>query len=135
MLDFGIDRHTWNCQIRTHIHTKIYTRTHNTHTHTHTKSRKGRGENKRNQKKEGGFREERKKREKDKRKRGKKGKKRKKREKGGLGEGKIKREGDGFNRMEERGYCAPRVCVFNFSGGLAVWWLYKQTNRQSHCDS
>ena len=25
--------------------------------------------------------------------------------------------------------CSPLVCVLNLSGGLAVWWLYKQTNK------
>ena len=33
MLDVIIGRHTWNCQIRTHIHTEI-------HTHTHTQKQK-----------------------------------------------------------------------------------------------
>ena len=28
-------------------------------------------------------------------------------------------------------YCAPLVCVLNFSGGLAAWRFYKQTNEQS----
>ena len=32
-LDVIIGRHTWNCQIRTHIHTEI-------HTHTHTQKQK-----------------------------------------------------------------------------------------------
>ena len=27
-------------------------------------------------------------------------------------------------------YCAPLACVLNFSRGLVVWWLYKQTNKQ-----
>ena len=27
-------------------------------------------------------------------------------------------------------YCAPHVCVLNFSGGLAVWLCCKQTNTQ-----
>ena len=26
-------------------------------------------------------------------------------------------------------YCAPLVCVLNFLGGLAVWRLFKQTNK------
>ena len=33
MLDVTIGRYTWNCQIRTHIHTEI-------HTHTHTQKQK-----------------------------------------------------------------------------------------------
>ena len=37
MLEIIIGRHTWNCQIRTHIHTKIHT-----HTQTHTQKRKSR---------------------------------------------------------------------------------------------
>ena len=28
-------------------------------------------------------------------------------------------------------YCAQLVCVLNFSEGLAVWWFYKQTNKQT----
>jgi len=44
MLDVIIGRHTWNCQIRTHIHTGY------THTGTHTKIKKG----KEKKKKEGG---------------------------------------------------------------------------------
>jgi len=40
MLDIIIGRHTWNCQIRTHIHTEI-------HTHTHTQKQKGKKEKKR----------------------------------------------------------------------------------------
>ena len=48
MLDVIIARHTWNCQIRTHIHTGY------THTGTHTKkeNRKG-GKNKEKRKREG----------------------------------------------------------------------------------
>jgi len=64
MLDVIIGRHTWNCQIRTHIHTGY------THTRTHTK--KGKKEVGRLEKKErksmktqktrgGGVRKERKK--------------------------------------------------------------------------
>ena len=45
MLDVIIGRHTWNCQIRTHIHTGY------THTGTHTKKENRKGEGK---KKEGG---------------------------------------------------------------------------------
>ena len=46
MLDVIIGRHTWNCQIRTHIHTGY------THTGTHTQKKKtGKGEKK---EKEGG---------------------------------------------------------------------------------
>ena len=44
MLDVIIGRHTWNCQIRTHIHTGY------THTGTHTKKEK----RKKKEKKEGG---------------------------------------------------------------------------------
>ena len=80
MLDVIIGRHTWNCQIRTHIHTGY------THTGTHKN------------KKRWGVRKER-----------KKGKKKKgRKEKGGMrekrGGGKKKREGDGFRGVEERGY-------------------------------
>jgi len=35
MLDVIIGRHTWNCQIRTQMHTEIHT-----HTHTQTKNTK-----------------------------------------------------------------------------------------------
>ena len=44
MLDVIIGRHTWNCQIRTHIHTGY------THRHTHKNRKQERG----NKKKEGG---------------------------------------------------------------------------------
>jgi len=37
MLDVIIGRHTWNCQIRTHIHTGY------THTGTHTKKENRKG--------------------------------------------------------------------------------------------
>jgi len=47
MLDVIIGGHTWNCQIRTHIHTGY------THTGTHTKNENRKGE-KRKKKKEGG---------------------------------------------------------------------------------
>ena len=29
--------------------------------------------------------------------------------------------------------CAPLVCVLNFTGGLAVWRVLKQTNKQIAC--
>jgi len=28
-------------------------------------------------------------------------------------------------------YCAPLICVLNFSGGLAVWRFHKQTNKKT----
>jgi len=49
MLDVIIGRHTWNCQIRMHIHTGY------THTGTHTKkeNRKGGKKTERKRKREG----------------------------------------------------------------------------------
>jgi len=83
MLDVCIDQHTRNCQMRTHIHTKI-------HTHTHTQKkveRVGKRKGIRGWKRRG-VREEIKKREKDKKK--KRGeKKRKRRERGGGGKKEI----------------------------------------------
>jgi len=59
MLDVIIGRHTWNCQIRTHIHAYEDAHTH-TDTHTHNKKKVGKvGEKRKEGKKEGGFREER----------------------------------------------------------------------------
>ena len=47
MLDVIIGRHTWNCQIRTHIHTGY------THTGTSTKKKKTGNECKKKSKREG----------------------------------------------------------------------------------
>jgi len=95
MLDVIIGRHTWNCQICTHIHTGY------THTCTQKKIRKNQ-----NKSKGGGVRKERnKKKAKDKKKRGEK--KEENERKGGKGKKKNKkekREGDGFMGVEERGY-------------------------------
>ena len=48
MLDVIIGRHTWNCQIRTHIHTGY------AHTGTHTKKENRKGGKKKKERKEGG---------------------------------------------------------------------------------
>ena len=56
MLDVIIGRHTWNCKICTHIHTKM-------HTHTHASKKKLKGRPKKaKEKKNWGVRKERKKR-------------------------------------------------------------------------
>ena len=95
MLDVIIGRHTWNCQIRTHMHTKI-------HTHTRTHKVEKVGEDKRGKKWWVG--EERKKRKKGpKEKEGEK-KEENARKEGGRTREKRKREGDGFRGVEERGY-------------------------------
>ena len=60
MLDVTIGRHTWNCQIRTHIDTEIHTYTHTHQKKKKEKERKGGEEQKRKGKKKeggGGFRE------------------------------------------------------------------------------
>ena len=50
MLDVIVGRHTWNCHIRTHIHTGY------THTGTHKKKENRKGEKKERKKREGdGF--------------------------------------------------------------------------------
>jgi len=107
MLDVIIGRHTWNCQIRKHIHTGY------THTRTHTQQKKSRKTRFKKsigkiQKKRdaGSGKKERRKKERTKRKGGKR--RRKMRKKGGerkKKEGKKrKREGGGFRGVEERGY-------------------------------
>jgi len=96
MLDIIISRHTWNSQIRKHIHTEIQT---HTHPHTHKKNKKKEWGGKTG----GGFqrRKEKKRKRTKRKKRG--GKKKDEKREGGKKEGKRKREGDGFRRVEESG--------------------------------
>ena len=112
MLDVIIGRHTWNCQIRTHIHTGY------THTRTHAKKEKDKVERfekkmgkTKNKKKYGGsgkkklYSQRREKKERTKR--NGEERRRKMREKGGTKnreEKKRKRQGDGFRGVEEREY-------------------------------
>jgi len=111
MIDVIIGRHTWNCQIRKHIHTGY------THTGTHTKKekRKSRKIRKIRKKKEEKSRKPQTKKEMGSQERKKEGKKKGRKEKGGMKEKnerkgnkeknrKKKRKGDGFPGLEERGY-------------------------------
>jgi len=112
MLDVIIGRYTWNCQIRTHIHTG--------YTHTRTQGEKkverlGNKKAERTQKKRGGVRKgkkERRKKRKDKKKRGEK-KEKNERKRGGERK-KKKREGDGFR------------------GGKAAWVLRRAGPHTNH---
>jgi len=106
MLDVIICRHTWSCQICTHIQTKIHTHKNMYKRYGEKQKERGKKQKERGEKKwrggQGRKKEKERKRTKRKRELKKRGKREKRRgEKKGK---KRKREGDGFRGVEERGY-------------------------------